>query len=282
MKKGLKKSIKSGCINDNNAVNKGQMYGMSFFGSDITGLLMVLEARKAKKGLKTWLVTVNPEFVMKTISDEKFLEVINKSDIRTVDGIGLIWAQKVHEKSKGLGRWFLALKEGLKILSGESRESLISGSDLMVEFCKMAVKNNEKIFFLGGYDDRAKRCGNYFSNKFRGLKYDFSPGEPTVKNDEVIKKIDAFRPDYLLVAYGMKKQEEWIEKNLKKLEVKVVMGVGRSFDYYSGALKRAPKWVRKMGLEWLFSLIKEPKRWRRQLVLPKFIWMVMTQNHQER
>jgi N-acetylglucosaminyldiphosphoundecaprenol N-acetyl-beta-D-mannosaminyltransferase len=73
----------------------------------------------------------------------------------------------------------------------------------------------------------------------------------------------------------MKKQEEWIEANLNKLNVRVVMGVGRSFDYYSGELKRAPKWVRKMGLEWLFSLIKEPKRWRRQLALPKFIGTVL-------
>jgi N-acetylglucosaminyldiphosphoundecaprenol N-acetyl-beta-D-mannosaminyltransferase len=282
MKKQLKKSTESGSIIDKKAVIYHQMYGLSFFGSNIARLLRVLGARKEEKGLKTWLITVNPEFIMKTISDKNFLDVINKSDIRTIDGIGIIWAQKVLIKSNGLERWFLALKEGLKILSGKSRESLISGSDLMVEFCKKAAQKNEKIFFLGGYDDRAKKCGDYFSKKFRGLKYDFSSGEPTVKNDEVIKKINAFRPDYLLVAYGMKKQEEWIEKNLKKLDVKVVMGVGRSFDYYSGALKRAPMWIRKMGLEWLFSLIKEPRRWRRQLVLPKFIWMVMTQNHQEK
>jgi N-acetylglucosaminyldiphosphoundecaprenol N-acetyl-beta-D-mannosaminyltransferase len=77
------------------------------------------------------------------------------------------------------------------------------------------------------------------------------------------------------VAYGMKKQEDWIDENLAKLSAKVVIGVGRSFDYYSGALKRAPLGVRKMGFEWLYSLIKEPKRWKRQLALPKFMWMVM-------
>jgi len=79
----------------------------------------------------------------------------------------------------------------------------------------------------------------------------------------------------LFVAYGMRKQEEWIEANWDKLKARVVVGVGRSFDYYSGDLKRAPSFVRKMGLEWLYSLIKEPKRWKRQLALPKFIWMVM-------
>jgi len=55
------------------------------------------------------------------------------------------------------------------------------------------------------------------------------------------------------------------------------MGVGRSFDYYSGALERAPKWARKMGMEWFYSLIREPKRWKRQLILPKFVWMVLTE-----
>ena len=96
-----------------------------------------------------------------------------------------------------------------------------------------------------------------------------------MKNEEVIKQINRFKPDMLFVAYGMKKQEEWIEKNIEKLKVGVVMGVGRSFDYYSGDLKRAPKIWCDMGLEWLYSLLKEPKRWRRQLALPKFVWRVM-------
>lgn len=265
-------------ITDNNSVKYQEMFGISFFGNDITRLLMVLKIRNRENGLKTWLVTVNPEFVMKTISDKNFLDVINKSDIRTVDGIGLIWANEVLKSPRGFGRWKKALKVGVEILQGKRRESLISGSDLIEDLCKFGVKNNEKFFFLGGWKNRAKESGKVLSKKFEGLKYDFSPGEPMIKNDEVIKKINEFRPDYLLVAYGMKRQEEWIEKNLKNLNVKVIVGVGRSFDYYSGALKRAPVWVRKMGFEWLFSLIKEPGRWRRQLVLPKFIWMVMNKD----
>ena len=83
------------------------------------------------------------------------------------------------------------------------------------------------------------------------------------------------KADYLFVARAMKKQEEWIEANFDKLKVGLVMGVGRSFDYYSGELPRAPMWVRKMGLEWLFSLVVEPKRWRRQLELPKFVGKVL-------
>jgi len=258
-----------------NSVKYHEICGMSYFGSQTDGLLRFLDERNRVKGQKTWITTVNPEFVMATISDAKFLDIINKSDIRTIDGIGLIWAREVLKKKRGIKRWWIALKSGVEILGGKWREELISGSDLLADFCKKAAKNNEKIFFLGGFDDRAKRCGEYFFKKYKGLKYDFSEGQPGVKNEEVVKKINAFLPDYLVVAYGMKKQEEWIEKNLKNLKVKVVMGVGRSFDYYSGALERAPKWIREMGLEWLYSLFKDPKRWRRQLVLPRFIWMVM-------
>ena len=93
--------------------------------------------------------------------------------------------------------------------------------------------------------------------------------------ESVKKEINKFKPDILLVAYGMKRQEIWIGENLEEIEVGIVMGVGRSFDYYSGDLKRAPKVWRKIGLEWLYSLIKEPKRWKRQLVLPKFVGRVL-------
>lgn len=268
------------------SINIGLKYrkicGISFFGSNVTELLRVLDERRCQDEVKTWLTTVNTEFIMATISDKKFLEVINKSDIRVVDGIGLIWAFEVLKSPKGFGRWLRALKVGVEILGGKRRESLISGSDLITDLCKFGIQKNEKFFFLGGWKNRAAESGKFLAEKFKGLKYEFSPGGPTIKNDEVIKKINIFRPDYLLVAYGMKRQEEWIEKNLKYLNVKVVVGVGRSFDYYSGALKRAPGWVRKMGLEWLYSLLKEPKRWRRQLQLPRFIWMVMTKNCQER
>jgi N-acetylglucosaminyldiphosphoundecaprenol N-acetyl-beta-D-mannosaminyltransferase len=108
------------------------------------------------------------------------------------------------------------------------------------------------------------------------LRCQFSTGEPEIKNEEVVKQINKFKPDILFVAYGMKKQEEWIKDNRSKASFGVAIGVGRSFDYYSGDLKRAPKFLRKIGMEWLYSLIKEPKRIKRQVVLPKFIWKILT------
>lgn len=258
-------------------LNNWQMCGISFFGSRSCQLLKILSERQISLGTKIWVTTVNPEFVMAARADNEFADIIAKSDIKVVDGIGLIWAKEVMKTPKGFKRWWRALMVGLEILGGKGREEVISGSDLIVELSKVASKKNQKIFLLGGWKNRAQESGKYLSEKFLGLKYDYCAGEPEVKNEEVIKKINKFKPDYLFVAYGMKRQEEWIAANMSLLEAKVIIGVGRSFDYYSGALKRAPKWVRTMGLEWLYSLIKEPKRWKRQLALPKFIWMVLTE-----
>lgn len=256
------------------SVNTREMFGLVFFGSNLNKLLNELTQRIGAKERNTWITTVNPEFIMAMRKDKKFADIINESDIKVIDGIGLIWAYNVLKIRKGMGRWLGAMAVGIGILGGKGRDELISGSDLMAEICK---KNNKtKIYFLGGWGDRAERTAKYFKSRNEKLDTRFSHGEPEVDNEKVISEINKFEPDYLFVAYGMKRQEEWIRANLSRLKVGVVMGVGRSFDYYSGDLKRAPIWMRKMGLEWLYSLIKEPKRWKRQLVLPKFIWMVLT------
>jgi N-acetylglucosaminyldiphosphoundecaprenol N-acetyl-beta-D-mannosaminyltransferase len=149
----------------------------------------------------------------------------------------------------------------------------------MKELCEMAARKKWRVFFLGGWGNRAERTARNLINQLRitnyELKCDWSPGEPAASNAVVIEKINKFKPHLLFVAYGMGKQEEWIERNLGKIDVRLTMGVGRSFDYYSGDLPRAPEWVRRMGMEWLYSLIKEPKRWRRQVELIRFVWKVM-------
>ncbi len=252
-----------------------EILGLSFFGNSLDSLLSDLAQRLKEKRKNIWITTVNPEFIMSMEKNKEFADIINKSDIKVIDGIGLIWAYNILKYRPGLERWWQAIRVGGEILWGKRRQEVISGSDLICEICK---KENNKIFFLGGWGNRARRTANYFKLKNKKLETRYSSGDPEVDNETVIKEINKFKPDFLFVAYGMKKQEEWIAANIKRLRVGVVMGIGRSFDYYSGDLKRAPVFIRKMGLEWLYSLFKEPKRWKRQLVLPKFIWMVLTKN----
>jgi len=263
--------------------NYWQLFDIKLFGRDRSRVLNLLEEKLALGTKKYWIATVNPEFVMKATKDNDFKKILARTSLNVVDGIGLVWAKELDRRLLIVDRRNLVKKiiigivVGVGVLRGRYRDQVASGADLIEDLVKMAQKLNKKIFFLGGWGDRAEKSAKFLISKFliSNNLIRWCTGEPDMTNEEVIKKINNFKPDILLVAYGMKKQEFWIDKNLKDLDVGLVMGVGRSFDYYSGELKRAPIWIRKMGMEWLYSLIKEPKRFKRQLVLPKFVWKVM-------
>ena len=253
-------------------LNDWEMFNIRLFSRDMDEVLKIIDGWLASKLKKRWIATVNPEFVMKSTKDDSFKELLKKTDLNVIDGIGLIWAQKVTGKNFGV-RLGNGVKTGIEILKGRHKEGLVTGVDLMNELVKLAGKKKYKVFFLGGFNDRAKKTTEYF--KKYGIVMGYCAGEPEFSNDQVLEKINKFKPDILFVAYGMKKQEEWINKNRDKADFGVAIGVGRSFDYYSGDLKRAPEIWRKMGMEWFYSLIKEPKRIKRQIVLPKFVWKVL-------
>lgn len=284
-KKG-KVGLKGAGLNDNFFLSYWKIFDISLFGRPRVDLLNIIGRNLDLGTKKYWIATVNPEFVMAAEKDGFFKDILKRTSLNVVDGIGLVWARELASQSVSLSAYQIVrfLKKmssgfriGVKVLKGEYKDQMASGADLILELAKMASEKNKKIFLLGGWQDRAERTAKFLKKKF-GLEdsqLEWCVGEPEVKNEEVIKKINNFKPDILLVAYGMKKQEFWINDNLEKLDVGLIMGVGRSFDYYSGDLKRAPSWVRKMGMEWFYSLIKEPKRFKRQLVLPKFIWKVL-------
>jgi N-acetylglucosaminyldiphosphoundecaprenol N-acetyl-beta-D-mannosaminyltransferase len=96
-------------------------------------------------------------------------------------------------------------------------------------------------------------------------------------SEEVISRVRAAAPDLLLVAYGVPAEEAWIARNRSRLGVPVMIGVGGTFDFVAGVTRRAPVWIRRAGLEWLYRLIREPWRWRRQLALPRFVGLVILQ-----
>lgn len=250
-----------------NIPSNWEIWGIPLYGSNKRRLLSLTGDMIDKGQNKCWIATVNPEFIMQAGRDSKFAKILqNQTTVNVVDGIGLIWAKRVM-RVEGWRRWWVAVKTGVKILRGELREELITGADLMDELCRMAEGKGWGVYFLGGWEDRAKRTADYFVKKYPKLKV---VGWKAEDYDLTTKT------EVLLVARGMKRQEEWISQHFDKLSVRLVMGVGRSFDYYSGDLKRAPEWLRKMGLEWLYSLYKEPKRWKRQLALPVFILKVMS------
>jgi N-acetylglucosaminyldiphosphoundecaprenol N-acetyl-beta-D-mannosaminyltransferase len=255
-----------------------QVMGVKLFGRGMEEVLRWVEreTERLKRG-KIWIATVNPEFLMRAQRDEEFGYIIRyKTDLNVPDGVGLIWARRVGGSSGGFGKRIReAWRVGTMILGGKLREDLIPGCELMEKMIEMASRKGWKVFLLGGWEDRAAESTRYFAKKYPGLKIDYSMGEPAESNEEVLGKIGEFKPKMLFVGYGMARQEKWIDKNYQKLEGLVVMGVGRSLEYFSGNLKRAPENWRRAGMEWLYSLIQQPDRWRRQLELPKFVWRVI-------
>ena len=174
---------------------------------------------------------------------------------------------------------------------GNPLKERIAGVDFMEELCKRAVDYPITVGFLGGRLGVAEKTAECLKSSYPWLNVVFV-GQEWGRNGYILErrskikdlpagrqgqssKIRTEEIDILFVAFGHPKQEEWIAENLHKLPVKVAMGVGGAFDYISGEVKRAPFLVRAMGFEWLYRLVKEPWRWRRQLSLPVFVWLVI-------
>lgn len=203
-----------------------------------------------KEGFK-FVVTPNPEFLVKSRKNDEFKRVLNSADLAIPDGSRLVWA------------------------SGGKIKERVSGTDLMVSICGVCEKEALTVGLIGGAEKIADRTGECLRRKYPRLKVKvFKIGYLSNLN-KTKEKFDGV--DVLFVALGMGKQEKWIWENqedLKKEGVRLAMGVGGAFDYISGAVPRAPKWMRETGFEWLFRLIRQPWRLRRQLALPEFVKMI--------
>ncbi len=217
---------------------------------------------------KHYIVTPNPEFVMLAQKDSEFRKIINEADLAIPDGAGLK-------------------------LSGKIKQT-VTGTDLMEEICKKAGDWGITVGFLGGKDGVAEKAKDCLQKRYPGLKIIFAGAGPEVDDLGNVLSIKYYGKDkvkkplihntypiipvnVLFVAFGQGKQEKWIAKNLDKLPVKVAIGIGGAFDYFAGEVKRAPKFMRNLGLEWLFRLIMQPWRVKRQLALIKYVCSVKTE-----
>lgn len=208
-------------------------------GVDSTELAEVLNKIDKEK---LFIVTVNPEFVMLAQDDLEFKNILNNADLAIADGIGLKLA-------------------GVK--------NIIPGRKLVEEIIKT---KKYKIFYLGGQNGVAEAM----AKKYGG---ESDPGHENIKlqitnsqiNSKIIKKINDYKPDILLVAYGAPYQEKWLNANSHRLNARVRIGVGGTFDYLTGRKPLPPKWAP----EWLWRLVCEPWRWKRQLNLIRFVLSLM-------
>lgn len=149
---------------------------------------------------------------------------------------------------------------------------IIHGSDFMKELVLWAERNQKSIFFLGAHEGTAKKTAEFFKKEFPRLRVaGYSSADPSEATFTLVKQA---KPEVLFVAYGAPKQELWISEYAQKIPSLIhAMGVGGSFDFYAGAIKRAPAWMRKLGLEWLWRLMINPLQrtrriWRAVVVFP--------------
>lgn len=207
---------------------------------------------------KHYIVTPNPEFLVTAQKDRQFKKILNDSDLAIPDGVGL-----------KLG--------GVK--------NTVSGTDLMEKLVGLAAKKGYTVGFLGGRNGIAEKVAECLRERYKNLQITFANDGRSWNIEDGTLKMENRRwknknlssivkTDIIFVAFGHPKQEYWIAENLDKNPVKVAMGVGGAFDYISGNVPRAPLWMRKIGMEWLFRLIIQPWRIKRQIALIKYIWLL--------
>ncbi len=212
-----------------------------------------------KQKTTTIIMTPNPEQLMIAKKDVNFYKNLQRADSLIPDGAGLVWTAKLKER--------------------------ITGVDSVVEILKIAKMEKLKVLLVGGhFDDLAKRTQagwQILSEPLTQSEIYYTEGYQNIakihsnESKEVQLLINELKPDIVLIAFGAPKQEKWLIDNqelLKKNKVRMAMVVGGTFDFLLGKIKRAPKSWQKWRLEWLWRLIQEPWRWKRQLMLIQYIW----------
>lgn len=210
---------------------------------------------------KSYIVTINPEKVIKASKDESLKRILNDAKYQIPDGVGIIYASKI--------------KKG-KI------KSRITGIDTMEMICSLANEENFRIFMYGAEQEVIEKAKINLEKKYKNINICGCINGYEKDTQKIIDKINKSNADILFVALGSPKQELFIAKNIDKINCKILLGVGGSFDVISGKKKRAPKWMRKKGLEWLYRLIKEPKRFFRQTRLISFIFDVFLEKNKSK
>jgi N-acetylglucosaminyldiphosphoundecaprenol N-acetyl-beta-D-mannosaminyltransferase len=204
------------------------------------------------------VISINPEKIMCAQKDKELLSALKESDYLIPDGIGTVIGMR--------------LIYGLKVVR-------ITGIGLVQNLLDLAEKKKYKVFVFGSKHLTNSKAINIIKERHPSLDIVGSKHGYIQEEDEndLIKEINFLGTDILFVGLGSPKQEKWIYQKRGKIRAKICMGIGGSLDVIAETLPRAPSWVQIVGLEWLFRLIREPGRIRRQLVLPKFAFRLMKQ-----
>lgn len=203
------------------------------------------------------IITAGPEFVMQCQTNTSLLDLVNSADLVTADGIGVVWAAS---------------------RNGKPVPERVTGVELVMSILSEAEARKQplRVFLLGATDVSLKSCLATFESRFPTLTFGGRNGYFSADElDDVIHQVRDFRPNLFLVGMGQPRQEQLIRQTLGRMEPCVGMGIGGSIDVWGGTVARAPQVFQKLNIEWLYRLAADPKRWRRQLALPRFAMKVL-------
>jgi len=208
-------------------------------------------------GRRDYVCLVNVHAVMEAHRDPALRAIYNAAGLALPDGMPLVWAAHV----AGLG---------------DVRR--VYGPDLMLSVCAQAAREGWACYFYGGAPGTGERLAEELARRFPGFRSAGAHDPPfrTLTDEEVradVARINAARPEVVFVGLGCPKQERWMAAHREALEAPVLAGVGAAFDFVTGRVPQAPRWMMGLGLEWLFRLVQEPRRlWYRYLVYnPLFV-----------
>lgn len=207
------------------------------------------------------VATVNAEMVMLAKQDEEFAQILRHAALVVPDGAGVVWAAR---------------------RNGFHMPERVAGYDLAQQALKKASEKGYRVFFFGGAPGIAEQARKVAEQLYNGITIVgtrdgfFRPDEES----EIVEQIRLAQPEMLLAALGVPKQEKWLYRNLATLDVPVSIGIGGTFDVMAGVTTRAPLWVQRSNLEWLYRLLSQPRRIIRMMALPRFVYQVLrSKNH---
>ena len=207
-----------------------------------------------------YMSVVNAAKIVAASRDEKLRQVIAEAGLVTADGMSVVWASR---------------------LLGQRLRERVTGIDLFERLVEHAARRGLRVYFLGARDEAVRGVVERFARKHPGLQVaGYRNGYFSAEESEhIAEQIRASAADLLFVAMGSPAQEYWIASNIARAGARFALGVGGSFDHLSGQARRAPRWMQRAGMEWLYRLMREPRRlWRRYLIgNTLFIWLIAKQ-----
>lgn len=226
-----------------------KMTRLKFMNTEIDNLTMEETLQIVDKLIKedkaAYVVTPNVDHIVQLETNKELQDVYANASLILTDGKPLQW----------IAKWY-----------GTPIKEKISGSDLFPRLCDMAARKGYKMFFLGAAEGVATKAAENLINRYNGLQVvgTYSPPYGFEKSPEEMLKITRLikeaAPDMLIVGLGCPKQEKFMYHHCRELGVPISFGLGASFDFEAGNIKRAPKWMSEHGLEWLFRITQDPQR----------------------